>query len=508
MLSGAVEIDASTVPQPSANTRARDGTVIAPIPPLPEGPVEGWSAVLLAAGRGTRMRSTLPKVLHPVAGRPMVRLICETLSNAGLSRIVVVAASDTRESITQAVTDSTVGEISPLTTAPIVVEQAEQLGTGHAALCGRTAVGETRHVLIAYGDLPLLTTRTLRELMARHVSTSATLTFLTARLNDPTGYGRVIRQNGRVQGIVEESETDASTRGEPEVNAGLYAIRAEWLWTTLDGLGPGTRGEVYLTDLIARAVTEGELVQTSQVGEASEVRQVNTRVELAAAEQTQRDRVRHALMESGVTLMDPASTFVDVGVEVGADSTLWPGVHLTGKTRIGVGCEIGPHSVLYDMQLGARCRVEGSTLRSSTLANDVEIGPYCVLRSGCTLGEQVHLGSYAELKNAKIGAGTKIGHFAYIGDSMIGTNVNVGAGTVTANYDGNTKHLTQIGDDAFIGSGTTLVAPVTIGDGAFTGAGAVVTHDVAPGERVAGMPARVLPRVKDSDQAIEADEEV
>ncbi len=476
--------------------------MIAPIPPLPDGPVEDWSAVLLAAGRGTRMRSALPKVLHSVAGRPMVQLVCETLREAGLRRIVVVAAPETRAQIAEVVTGDATGSVAagadtsaeadPLTQTPIVVEQAEQLGTGHAALCGRDAAGEARHVLIAYGDLPLLTTRTLRELMARHVSTGATLTFLTARLHDPTGYGRVIRENTRVQGIVEESETDARTRGEPEVNAGLYAARAEWLWPTLGALGPGPRGEVYLTDLIARAVAEGAPVQTSQVGEASEVRQVNTRAELAAAEQTQRDRVRRALMESGVTLMDPASTFVDVGVQVGADSTLWPGVHLVGETRIGEGCEIGPHAVLRDMRLGAHCRVEGSTLRASTLGDEVEVGPYCVLRPGCSLGDRVHLGSYAELKNAEVGADTQIGHFAYIGDSVIGANVNVGAGTVTANYDGTAKHVTRIGDGAFIGSDTTLVAPVTVGERAYTGAGAVVTRDVAPGERVAGVPARVL----------------
>jgi bifunctional UDP-N-acetylglucosamine pyrophosphorylase / glucosamine-1-phosphate N-acetyltransferase len=468
--------------------------VIAPIPPLPDGPVEGWSAVLLAAGRGTRMRSALPKVLHPVAGRPMVRLICETLREAGLRRIVVVASPDTREQIAEVVAGSAATDADPLAETPIVVEQAEQRGTGDAARCGRSAAGEARHVLIAYGDLPLLTTRTLRELMARHVSTGATLTFLTARLHDPTGYGRVIRRNARVQGIVEESETDASTRGEPEVNAGLYAARAEWLWPTLDAIEAGPRGEVYLTDLIARAVDAGAHVQTSQVGEASEVRQVNTRAELAEAERTQRDRVRRALMESGVTLMDPGSTFVDVGVEVGADTTLWPGVHLVGETRVGEGCEIGPHAVLRDMTLGDRCRVEGSTLRASTLGDDVEVGPYCVLRPGCSLGQRVHLGSYAELKNAEIGDDTQIGHFAYIGDSVIGANVNVGAGTVTANYDGTAKHVTRIGDGAFIGSDTTLVAPVTVGDGAYTGAGAVVTRDVAPGERVAGVPARALPR--------------
>lgn len=445
---------------------------------------------MLAAGHGTRMRSALPKVLHPLAGRPMVRLACETLRHAGLRRVVVVAAPDTRDVIGEAVAG--IHDADALSERPVVVEQATPLGTGHAALCAREAARESGHVLIAYGDLPLLTAQTLRELMAHHVSMGATLTFLTARLDDPTGYGRVIRENGSVRGIVEESETDGNTRDEPEVNAGLYAARSEWLWPALAALGPGPRGEIYLTDLIERAVAEAAPVQTSQVAEVSEIRQVNTRVELSAAERTLRDRVRHALMDSGVTLVDPASTFVDVGVEVGADSTLWPGVHLTGETRVGEGCEIGPHAVLRDMQIGARCRVEGSTLLSSTLADDVEVGPYCVMRPGCALGERVHLGSYAELKNAQVGADSQIGHFAYIGDSVIGAGVNIGAGVVTANYDGSAKHVTRIGDGAFIGSDTTLVAPVRVGARAYTGAGAVVTRDVAPGERVAGVPARVL----------------
>ncbi len=447
---------------------------------------------MLAAGRGTRMRSARPKVLHPVAGRPMVQLVCDAAQDAGLQRIVVVASPDARDQVAEALSEG--GVAGPGAARPTIAEQSEQLGTGHAALCAREVAAGARHVLITYGDLPLLTAPTLAELMERHLSTGATLTFLTARLDDPTGYGRVMRAGGRVRGIVEESETDEATRGEHEVNAGLYAARADWLWPTLAALTPGPRGEIYLTDLVARAVSEGVGVETSALEDPSEAQQVNTRVELASAEQALRDRVRRHLMESGVTLVDPASTFVDVGVEVEADCTIQPGVHLSGATRIGAGTEIGPHAVLRDMRVGERCRVEGATLRSSTLGDEVEVGPYCVVRPGCVLAERVHLGSYAELKNAQVGARSQIGHFSYIGDSVVGSGVNIGAGVVTANYDGSRKQVTRIGDGAFIGSDTTLVAPVTVGAGAYTGAGAVVVRDVAPGERVAGVPARVLGR--------------
>ena len=443
-----------------------------------------WTAVVLAAGRGTRMRSSRPKVLHEAAGRPMLRLVADAARGAGLRRLVVVSAPDARAELAGALE----GGPDPVA----VAVQAEPLGTGHAALCAEEAAAGAEHVLITYGDLPLLTAGTLRELMERHLAAGAALTFLTATLDDPAGYGRVLRRSGRVEAIVEEGDADAPTRAIPEVNAGLYVARASWLWPALAALEPGPRGEIYLTDLVGRAVSEGAVVETSPLADASEAQQVNTRVELASAEQALRGRVRRRLMESGVTLVDPASTFVDVGVEVGQDARLWPGVHLSGTTRVGPGSEIGPHAVLHDVEVGERCRVEGATLRSSTLRDDVEVGPYCLVRPGCVLDEGVHLGSYAELKNARVGAGTQIGHFSYIGDSVVGARVNIGAGVVTANYDGERKHVTRIGDGAFIGSDTTLVAPVTVGAGAYTGAGAVVVRDVAPGERVAGVPARAL----------------
>jgi bifunctional UDP-N-acetylglucosamine pyrophosphorylase/glucosamine-1-phosphate N-acetyltransferase len=427
------------------------------------------------------MRSRLPKVLHTVAGRPMVQLVCETVREAGFQDVVVVI-SDAEGDVAQAA-----GRLGR------VALQSEALGTGHAALAARDAAAEAPRVMILNADLPLLTVRTLREMADRHERSDSVLTFLTAYLDDPTGYGRVVRRNGRVAAIVEETETDAATRGEPEVNAGLYAANADWLWPTLQGLEPGPRGERYLTDVIALAVDRQERVQTFQVVESAEVQQVNTRVDLARAEAAMRDRVRRRLMLDGVTLVDPATTYVDVGVEVAEDVTLLPGVHLLGATRVGSGSRIGPNTVLRDVTIGERCIIDASTLEGSRLDDDVTVGPYCHLRPGVHLGDRVHLGNYVEVKASSVGPDTQVGHFSYIGDAEVGARVNIGAGTVTVNYDGSTKHRTRIGDRAFIGSDSMLVAPVEVGADAKTAAGAVVTRDVPPGELVIGVPARPRP---------------
>jgi len=424
------------------------------------------------------MRSRLPKVLHPVAGRPMVQLVCDALEEAGFrDRVVVTNAED--DPVAEAVRGR----------ARVAV-QPEPLGTGHAALAAQAAVGDAEHVLILNADLPLLTVRTLSEMRTRHLDLGSTLTFLTAYLEDPTGYGRVLRRNGRIRGIVEETETDAVTRGEPEVNAGLYAVEARWLWPTLAGLTPGPRGERYLTDIIGVAVERDERVQTYQVIEASEVQQVNTRIELARAEQILRDRIRRRLMLDGVTLTDPATIYVDAGVTVEADTTLLPGVHLLGATRVAAGCHIGPNAVIRDAVIGSDCVIGGSTVLDAVLEQGVTIGSYCVVRGGSHIDADARLGSHAEVKASHIGARTHINHFSYIGDSDLGVDVNIGAGAVTANFDGVGKHRTTIGDGAFIGSDSMLVAPITIGAGARTGAGAVVTHDVPPGALVLGIPAR------------------
>lgn len=455
-------------------------------------PLQGWTAIVLAAGRGTRMRSKLPKVLHPVCGRPMVHLVCDTLQEAGIDRIVGVVAS----------ADDAVAEA--LGERAAIAVQSEPLGTGHAVLAAREAVGEAPRVLILYADLPLLTLRTLREITARHVDTTSILTFLTAFLEDPTGYGRIIRKNGRVQAIVEESDTDDRTRREREVNGGLYATETAWLWPTLEAVEPGPKGERYLTDIMRMAVDAEERVQTYQVTESTEVQQVNTRLELSRAERVLRDRIRTKLMLGGVTLVNPEATYVDVGVTVGADTTLLPGVYLLGSTTVGGGCRIGPNAVLRDTTVADDCEIGGSTLEETALATGVTVGPYCHLRPGSVIERDVQLGNYAEVKASHIGPRTRVGHFSYIGDAEVGADVNIGAGTVTANFDGHDKHRTRIGDGAFIGSDSMLVAPIVIGAGARTSAGSVVTRDVPAGASAIGSPARI----RASDGAPAEDENV
>lgn len=448
----------------------------------PVASLEGWTAVVLAAGPGTRMRSALSKVLHPVAGVPMVRLVCDVFRDAGCRDIVVVASPGARDAIAEAVGN-----------ARVVVQETPR-GTGDAALAAGEIAAQGTKVLIAHADMPLLTVRTLLELAGRHLASGFRMSFLTAYLDDPRGYARVLRRNGRVQGIVQEADLPAAMRGQPEVNAGLYASDAGWLYETLALVEANERGEVALGELIGRAVAAGG-VEAYQVAEAVEVQQVNDRVQLAAAERVLRDRIRQHVMLQGVTLVDPASTFIDAGVRVGADTTLLPGVHLLGRTSVGGGCRIGPNAVIRDTQVADGVEIASSTIEGATIASRADIGPYCHLRPGAVIEEDVHLGNYVEVKASRIGARTQVGHFCYIGDAVLGSDVNFAAGSITANYDEGTrtKGRTEIGDGVSIGSGSVLVAPVRIGKGARTAAGAVVTRDVPDGALVMGVPARVRP---------------
>jgi len=437
----------------------------------------GWTALVLAPGDASRMQSTTPTVLHEVAGVPMVRVVCDLLREAGCDHIVVVAGAP------RAALETVVGE------GVEIVDAQDAQGSANAALRARAAAGTRRNVLILRADMPLISTRTLRELAGRHVGESRVLTFLTAYLTDPHGFGRILRRNGLVQGIVRERDLTAAMRGQPEVNAGLYAADASWLWETLAGLDPSPSTDS-LGDLVAYAVERGG-VEAYQVTEAIEVAQVGDRMQLAQADRILRDRVRERLMRDGVTLMDPPTIYIDARVQVAADTVILPGTHLIGSTSIGSGCRIGPNAILRDMTIGDGCEIGGSTLEGSTLAAGVTVGPYCHVRPGSTLEREVHLGNYAEVKASRIGERTAVGHFSYIGDSDVGADVNWGAGSITANYDGEQKHRTVVGDGVHLGSDTVMVAPVTLGAGARTGAGAVVVDDVPAGATVIGVPARI-----------------
>lgn len=456
--------------------------------------LDTWASVVLAADHGPRMRSAVPKALHPVAGVPMVRVVCELLREAGCRHIVVVASPGSRDAIA-----AVVGTVEG---AQVVVQDTPR-GTGDATLAAREVIPSgASHVLVAHADMPLLTARTLLDLAGRHVASGCVMSFLTAYLDDPQGYARVQRHNGAVQSVVPEAHLSAAMRGQPEVNAGLYTANADWLFDELAALPPDEDGDVTLTALIGRAVEDGG-VEAHQVTEAIEVQHVHDRIQLATAEAVLRDRMRRRLMLAGVTLMDPPSTFIDTTVEVEADTTIAPGVHLLGRTRIGGGCRIGPNAVIRDSEIAANVDIGSSTIEEATIHEGVTIGPYCHLRPGVTLEADVHLGNYVEMKASRIGARTQVGHFSYVGDSDLGADVNFAAGSITANYDEATriKSRTVIGAGASIGSGTVLVAPVRVGKGARTAAGSVVTRDIPDGALVQGVPARVRPGVEGGHSA-------
>ena len=434
----------------------------------------GWTALVLAPGDSVRMQSATPTVLHEVAGVPMVRLVCDLLREAGCAHIIVVAGAP------RAALLEVVGE------GVEIVDAQDADGSANATLRARTAAGADRNVLILRADMPLISTRTLRILAGRHLGESRVLTLLTAYLTDPHGFGRILRRNGEVQGIVREHDLTGAMRGQPEVNAGLYAVDATWLWDTLAALASTDS----LGDLVAPAVQRGG-VDAYQVTEAIEVAQVGDRIQLAQADRILRDRIRDRLMRDGVTLMDPPTIYIDARVEVARDTVLLPGTHLIGATKIGSDCHIGPNAILRDMLIGDRCKIGGSILEGSSLGDGVTVGPYCHVRPGSTIERDVHLGNYAEVKASRIGERTAVGHFSYIGDADVGADVNVGAGSITANYDGENKHGTVIGDGVHLGSDTVMVAPVTLGPGSRTAAGAVVVDDVPAGATVMGVPARI-----------------
>ncbi len=436
-----------------------------------------WSAIVIASARTEVDGSVRPLALQPVAGVPMVRLICGLLRDLGCPRVVVVTDGDLDAFATA------IGELGPVASTPL------GSGASGALIAARDLIEPRGNVLVIPGDMPVLATRTLLAFAGRHLSGSEALTFLSAYLLDPRGHGRVQRRDGHVEGVARELDALSTSRGQLEVCAGLYAADAAWLFDAMSLLAPSADDEDALEGLVTLAVAGGG-VNAFQVAEAVDVQHVTDRVQLAQADRVMRDRVRERLMRGGVTLMDPATIYVDAGVEVAPDTTLLPGTHLMGTTRIARGCTIGPNAILRDMTIGERCEIGGSTLEGSTLATGVTVGPYCHVRPGSTIDQVVHLGNYAEVKASHIGARTAVGHFSYIGDSEVGVDVNVGAGSITANYNGVEKHRTVIGDGVHLGSDTIMVAPVTIGAGASTGAGAVVVDDVAPGALVIGVPAR------------------
>ena len=429
------------------------------------------------------MRSQVPKVLHRVCGRELVSLVVDAAKSGGFDTTVAVVAPDSH-----AVRDSLGDGIA-------YAVQREPKGTGDALLQARGHVETVNNVAVMYGDVPLVRPETLDSMMRQHVQSGAFVTLLTAHPSNPDGLGRVVRNpSGAITAVVEERDANDDIRSITEVNGGVYCFRSSWLWPNLEALAPSPSGESYLTDLVERAEQQGLTVESVRAHSPLEITGVNTRVQLAQVEAALRQSLRERWMLAGVTMPDPSSVFIDVDAALGEDTVVLPNTHITGASRIGRQCEIGPNSIVDDSEIGDGCRIVASVVRGSTLEDGVDVGPFSHIRSASHLGRGVHIGTSAEVKQSRLGPDTRSGHFSYIGDAEVGANVNIGAGTVTCNYDGTKKHRTRIDDDAFIGSDTMLIAPVTIGARSSTGAGSVVNKDVPPDSQAVGVPARVRPK--------------
>lgn len=427
------------------------------------------SAVVLAAGLGKRMKSKRSKVLHPVCGKPMVEHIIDTLEQIGVARTVAVVGHGAEE-----VKAALGGRV-------LYALQERQLGTGHAVMQAAPLLsGEDGITLVLCGDTPLISAETIRALIEAHRGGGAAATLLTAVPDDPRGYGRVVRgADGGVERIVEDKDCSEAERAIREINTGTYAFDNRLLFGALERVdNNNTQGEYYLTDVIGILRSGGHRVGGIAVSDPLEAAGVNDRAALAEAEREMRRRINLRHMLNGVTLIDPLTTYIDAGVTIGADTVIYPGCHLRGLTRIGEDCVIGPNAEIRDSAVGDGVQIRHAVLEEAEVGDRATVGPYAYLRPGARIASGVKIGDFVEIKNASIGEDSKVPHLSYIGDARIGKRVNIGCGTITANFDGFRKHVTEIGDDAFIGCNSNLIAPVRIGEGAFVVAGSTITHDV------------------------------
>jgi bifunctional UDP-N-acetylglucosamine pyrophosphorylase/glucosamine-1-phosphate N-acetyltransferase len=435
--------------------------------------MKGISAIILAAGQGKRMRSTLPKVAHPVLGKPVVWHVAQAARAAGIREMVFVLGYG-RDKVLPTV-EAFGGKVAI---------QESQFGTGDAARCGLAELSAgAKEIVVLCGDAPLLRPATIRALLAARRRKGAAASVLTGVLDDPGGYGRIVRNpDGTVAKIVEEKDADAPTRKIREVNSGTYAFERAFLERGLPRLSDvNAQREYYLTDLVLEALAQGTRVVPLISGDPDEARGINSRRELAEATYILLKRKIDALMDSGVTFIDPERTYVETEVEIGQDSVIEPGVMLTGGTRIGRGVRIQTGCVVEGCTVGDGVLLKPySVLASSRVRKNAILGPFSHLRPQADIGEGAHIGNFVEVKKSRIGKGSKANHLTYIGDAVVGRKVNVGAGTITCNYDGISKYVTVLGDGVFVGSDTMLVAPVTVGKGALIGAGSTITQNVPP----------------------------
>ncbi len=442
------------------------------------------AVVIMAAGKGTRLKSQRPKVLHEIGGKPLLAHVIAAASHSATPGDIFVVIGHQADKVRDAVASTGVR----------FIEQTEQLGTGHAIQCAREAIKGYQNILVLSGDVPLIRPETIEQLWRFHQEKQAAMTILTAAVEDPSGYGRIVRKSElwpdmippEVEAIVEQKALTPKQEHIREINTGIYAFKTAALLEQLGKLtADNANHELILTDVAGLLFSAGQSVVATQAPHANEVLGANTIAELVALDATLRMTSANHLMTQGVTVFRPETCVIDAEVEVGADTVIEPFVQLRGRTRIGAGCTIRSYSVIEDCTLGGDVLIRQScVLTDSTVADGARIGPFAHLRPGSEIGESAHVGNFVETKKTKLGKGAKANHLTYLGDAEVGDKTNIGAGVITCNYDGVHKHATRIGKSAFVGSDSTLVAPVSVGDGAYIGAGSCITKDV-PGDSLA-----------------------
>ncbi len=441
------------------------------------------TAVIMAAGKSKRMKSKTPKVLHPLMGKALIEYVLDSTRQAGIDRIIMIVGHE-RELLMEYVGPGVEYAV-----------QHEQKGTGHAVMQALPLLGGLPgQVLVLSGDMPLLTSETIRNLMETHRRDNAVLSVLTAKVPNPGKLGRIIRnRDNRIEAIVEASDATPSQLEIREINTGTYIFDSKFLTQALPRIGAdNAQGEIYLTDTVSMAIRENRKVCPVICSDPAESLGVNSREDLAVASETLRQKINRNLMLSGVTIYDPSASYIEKTVSIEPDTLIYPGCIITGNTIIGPDCVIGPHCRIDNSTIGKGSKVAESVILESAIGEECTVGPYAHLRPGTHLDKSVKIGNFVEVKKSAIGEDSKVSHLSYVGDASIGRRVNVGAGTITCNYDGKKKNPTIIGDNAFIGSNSSLVAPVRIGTGSATGAGSVVTKDVPDHKLAVGLPARSI----------------
>ncbi|MFD0829582.1 bifunctional UDP-N-acetylglucosamine diphosphorylase/glucosamine-1-phosphate N-acetyltransferase GlmU [Neobacillus sp. M.A.Huq-85] len=429
-------------------------------------------AVILAAGQGTRMKSKLYKVLHPVCGKPMVQHVVDQITKLDIEEMVTIIGHGAE------MVKAQLGDKS------LYALQEQQLGTAHAVIQAEEMLaGKKGTTIVVCGDTPLIRAETMEALFNHHQELAAKATILTARIEDPTGYGRIIRnESGLVEKIVEHKDATEAERAINEINTGTYCFDNEALFEALLKVSnDNVQGEYYLPDVIEILKEQGEIVTAFQTDKFEETIGVNDRIALSTAERIMRNRINEDHMRNGVTLIDPDNTYIETDVQIGQDTVIYPGTILKGRTIIGSDCQIGPHSEIDTCEIGNGTVIRQSAANKSSIGANVNIGPFAHIRPDSAIQDEVKIGNFVEIKKAVFGKGSKASHLSYIGDAEVGNNVNIGCGSITVNYDGKNKYLTKIEDDVFVGCNSNLVAPVTVGKGAYVAAGSTITMDV-PGE--------------------------